>query len=149
MRTDLNLAAMISEDRDDGRATPEVGRRALLNAEGGCVSVANACRLFRRPRPVTKRTLAAAIRKGAIIAYRTGRCHYAVPVWQFRQEGGVFDGFSEVLRALRRKVPGYGQLFPFAFFLQADPVTDGRTPIAALRAGDVKKVLAAVDARIH
>jgi len=143
------MAAMISEERRDGRATPEEGRRALLNAEGGCVSVPKACRLFRKPKPVTRRTLTAAIRKGAVIAYHTGRGNYAVPVWQFRKEGGIFDDLPEALRALRSKVPGYCQLSSFAFFVQADPVTDGRTPIAALRDGDVKKVLDAVEARIH
>jgi hypothetical protein len=125
------------------------GRRSLLNAEGGCVGVSKACWLFRKPRPVTRRTLIAQIRKGAVVAYHRGGGHYAVPVWQFRSGGAVIDGLPEVLRALRSRVPGFGQISPFAFFLQADPVTDGRTPLAVLRDGETFKVLDAVKARIR
>jgi hypothetical protein len=91
----------------------------------------------------------AAIRKGDVIAYHGGGRHYAVPVWQFRREGGVLGGLPEVLRALRTEVPGYGQLSPFAFLLQGDPVTDGRSPLAALRDGETRNVLEAVMARIR
>jgi len=135
--------------RGNGRATPEEGRRTLLNAEGGCVSLDEACLLFRKPGMVTRRTLAAAIRRGGVIGYHRGGGQYAVPVWQFRRDGGLLPGLPDVVKALRSKVPGYGQLSPFAFFVQADPVTDGRTPLAALRDGDMKKVLDAVDARVH
>jgi predicted RNase H-like HicB family nuclease len=147
-RSDRNLAAIISEDRGDGRATPEEGRRVLLNAEGGCVSVTKACGLLRKPRPVTKQALIAQIRKGAVIGYHKGGGHYAVPVWQFRREGGILKGLPVILHALRAKVPGYGQISPFTFFLQADPLTDGRSPLAALRDGETLKVLDAVKARI-
>ena len=148
VRADRNLATILSEERSDGRATPEEGCRVLLDAEGGCVSVNEACRLFRKPRPVTRRTLTAAIRKGAVIGYRTGGDHYAVPVWQFRREGGILKGLPVILHALRAKVPGCGQISPFTFFLQADPLTDGRSPLAALRDGETLKVLDAVKARI-
>jgi hypothetical protein len=133
----------------DRYATAAEGRRALLDAEGGRVGVSEACRLFRKPTPVTRRTLTAAIRKGNLIGYHTGGGHYAVPVWQFRREGDLLDGLPEVLHALQNTVPGYGKLSPFAFFLQAAMVTDGRTPLAALREGDSVKVLEAVRARIH
>lgn len=149
VRADRNLATILSEERSDGRATPEEGCRVLLDAEGGCVSVNEACRLFRKPRPVTRRTLTAAIRKGAVIGYRTGGDHYAVPVWQFRREGGVIKDLPEVLGALRSRVPGYGQLSPFTFLLQADIVTDGRKPLSALRNGEIGKVLDAVAGHIH
>jgi hypothetical protein len=46
-------------------------------------------------------------------------------------------------------VPGYDQLSPFTFFLQEDPVADGRTPLAALRDGDIKKILDAVNDHGH
>jgi len=148
-RPDPNLAAMISQDRDDGRAPPEVGRSILLNAEGGCVGVSEACRLLRKPRPVTKQALMSAIRKGTVIAYHKGGGNYAVPVWQFQRAGGVVEDLPEVLHTLRTKAVGYGQISPFTFLLQADPVTDGRTPLAALRAGELQKVLDAVDAHVH
>lgn len=139
---------LINEGREGGHATAAEGRRALLAAEGGCVGLREACLLFQKPRPVTSRTLTAFIRKGAVIGYHRGGGHYAVPVWQFRRGGGLLKGLPEVLRSLRSRVPGHGQLSPFAFFLQADPVTDNRTPLAALRDGETLKVLDAVKARV-
>jgi hypothetical protein len=131
------------------RATPEEGLSALLTAEGGCVSVDEACGFFRKPKPVTRRTLIAQIRNGNIIGYLTKADQYLVPVWQFRPEGGVVDGLTEVLHALRTKIPGYGQISPFTFFLQADPITDGQKPLVAIRNGEIAKVLDAVDGHIH
>ena len=137
----------ISKVSDRGFTNLAEGRRALLNAQGGCVSVTEACRLFRKGRPVPERTLVAAIRSGTVIAYHKGGGHYAVPVWQFHRKGSLLDGLPEILGALRSMVPGYGQLTPFAFFLQADPVTGGGTPLAALREAQTKKVMEAVRAR--
>jgi hypothetical protein len=142
------IRPFIDEDIRAAYATPEEGLSVLLKAEGGCVSVSQACGLFRKPKPVSRQTLTAQIRKGSVIGYLTGGDHYVVPVWQFRREGGVIEGLAEILNALRAKVPGFGQISPFTFFLQADPVTDGRTPLAALRDGNIQKVLNAVDARI-
>ena len=135
--------------RRSGYASPEEGTSALLAAEGGCVGIDKACRLYRKPNPVTWQTLSAAIRKGDIIAYPTRYGRYWVPVWQFRTEGGVIKGLREILHAMRAKVPGYDELYPFAFFLQPDMATDFRTPLAVLRDGDIKKVLDAVNVRGH
>jgi hypothetical protein len=129
-------------------ATPEEGLTALLQAQGGCVGVSQACILFRRPKPVTRQALTAQIRSGNVIGYLTGGEQYVVPVWQFRREGGVVEGLPEILRLLRENVAGADQLTPFTFFLQADPVTDGRPPIVALRSGELAKVREAVLARV-
>lgn len=136
-----------SESIRDGYATPEEGLAFLLHAGGGCVSVNEACKLFRKPRPVSPQALTEQIRKGNVIAYLSGGGQYLVPVWQFRPEGGVLNGLPEVLAAMRSKIPGAGQLTPFTFLLQADPVTGGRTPLEALRSGDLQRVLEAIDAR--
>jgi len=137
----------ISESIREGYATPEEGLAALLHAEGGCVSINEACKLFRKPRPVTSQALSEQIRNGNVIGYQTGGGQYLVPVWQFRPEGGVLKGIPEVLAAMREKIPGAGNLTPFTFFLQGDPLTAGRTPLEALRAGDIEQVLEAVEAR--
>jgi hypothetical protein len=129
-------------------ATPEEGLSALLEAQGGCVTVNQACRLFRKPSPVARQTLTAQIRNGNVIGYMTGGDQYVVPVWQFRRQGGVLDGLPEILRMLREQIPGADQLTPFTFFLQADPVTDGKPPILALRSGHVQKVRDALLARV-
>lgn len=137
----------IEADAQAGYASPAEGLAALLNAEGGCVGVSEARELFRKPEPVTRQAINERIRRGELLAYRTGADHYMLPVWQFRPEGGVIEGFSEALKALRESMPDAGQLTPFAFFLQADPVAEGRTPLEALRAGDLQQVLDAIEAR--
>jgi hypothetical protein len=130
-----------------GYASPAEGLAALLNAEGGCVDVSDARELFRKPDPVTRQAINERIKRGELLAYRTGGDQYMLPVWQFRPEGGVIEGFPESLKALRESMPSMGQLTPFAFFLQADPVTGGRTPLEALRAGDIQQVLDAIESR--
>jgi len=142
------IRPFLDESIRDGIATPEEGLGDLLGAEGGCVSVASACKLFRKPKPVTRQTLTEQIRNGDVIAYRTGGGHYMVPVWQFRREGGVIEGLSRVLKAIREQIPGGGQLAPFTFFLQADPITSGRTPLEALKAGELEQTLEAVAGHI-
>jgi hypothetical protein len=128
-----------------GYATPKEGLRALLTAEGGCVGPDEACHLLRRPTPVTKRTLSAQIERGNVVAFQAhdGQCH--VPVWQFNPGGGILEGLSAVLKALRRTSPGFDQLTPFTYFLQPVPMIGSRTPLAALRNGEIKKVLEAAE----
>jgi hypothetical protein len=137
----------ISESIREAYATPEEGLTVLLHAEGGCVSVTEACKLFRKPRPVSSQALTEQIRKGSVIGYQTGGGQYLVPVWQFRPEGGVLKGLPEMLAAMRAKIPGAGYLTPFTFFLQGDPVTGGRTPLEVLRAGNLEQVMEAIEAR--
>jgi hypothetical protein len=138
---------VIDEPVREGFATPEEGLVGLLEEEGGCVTIADACKLFRPSKPVSRQSLSKRIRAGEMIAYRTGGDIYLVPVWQFNKTGGLIDGLPEVLAAISKKIPGAGELSPFTFFLQADPITQGRTPLEALRAGDLEQVLAAVEAR--
>jgi hypothetical protein len=140
------MKRIVSQANRPGYASLEEGLAALIIAEGGCVEVDKACRLYRQPNPVTRRTLIAAIRRGDVIGYQARGGGYGVPVWQFRPEGGVIKGLHKVMRT---KVPGYDELSPFIFFLQEDPVTDGRIPLAALRDGEIKKVLDAANDRGH
>jgi hypothetical protein len=126
-------------------ATSEEGLASLLEAEGGCVSVAKACELLRKPDPVTRQALTEQIFAGEIIAYKRGDGKYLVPVWQFQPEGGLLPGLRLVLQKIR-EIPGADPLSPFAFFLQAHPVTGGKRPIDALRSDQIENVLEAVAA---
>jgi hypothetical protein len=135
----------IEEDLREGYATPEEGLAELLTAEGGCVEASEARMLFHKPNGVSRQAISERIRAGELIAYRSGGDRWVLPVWQFRPQGGLLKGLPEVLRKIREKIPHGGELFPFTFFLQADPVCDGRTPLQALRDGDVDVVLRAVD----
>ncbi len=139
-------AAIVAPARG-GYATPEEGLAKLLTAEGGCVDVAKAATLFRKPQPVTRQAVTDRIRNGDIVAYKTSGGHYRVPRWQFRPEGGVLPGLADALNVLR-KDPGFDPLAPFAFFLQAHPLTGGKTPLEAIRAGELPDVLRAAEAEL-
>lgn len=142
------IRPFVEESIREGYATPLEGLADLLELEGGCVDVAHARYLFRKPHPVTRQTISDRIGRGELIAYKTGSGQFMLPRWQFRPQGGLLEGLSDVLKAIRETIPGAGDLTPFAFFLQEDPVTGGRTPLEALKAGDVKQVLDAVAARV-
>jgi hypothetical protein len=135
----------IEEELRQGYATPEEGLAPLLTAEGGCVDVAEARMLFHKPKGVSRQAMSEKIRAREIIAHRTGADRWVLPVWQFRPEGGLLKGLPEVLKKIRETLPHVDELFSFTFFLQPDPVTGGRTPLEALRAGDVAAALTAVE----
>lgn len=132
-----------------GYASPGEGLRILINSEGGCVSTSTACRLFVEASSTGTEGLRARIRRGEIIAYKTKRGRYLIPRWQFAPDGRLIPGLLETLKAMQAIIPGYSQLSPFTFFLQHDPVTDGLTPLDALRDGDLERTLRAVEARVH
>lgn len=138
---------LIEESARASYVAPDEGLAYLLKAEGGCVNVSTARKLFRKPNPVTRQAISERIRKGELVAYRTGGGQYVLPKWQFRREGGVIEGLPEVLAAIRQTIPAASQLTPFAFLLQADPVTGNRPPLEALRQGKLQQVLDAVRAR--
>lgn len=134
------------ENEAPGYAAPEEGIAKLIQAEGGCVPVADAVKLYRRPNPVSRQALAAQIRRGEVVAYLTGSGSYSVPVWQFKPTGGLIDGLPEVLARIREKIPNSGLIEPFIILLQAHPLAGGARPINLLRKGDVGRVLEVVDA---
>lgn len=129
-----------------GHATPDEGLAALLEAGGGCVEVEKARQLFRKPHGVTRQALAQQIRNGQVLAYRSGGGDYVVPVWQFRPEGGVWEGLPEVMAAIRGKLDAGSPLTIFAFLLQPHPLTGGQPPLEWLKRGKLAAVLEAVEA---
>jgi hypothetical protein len=129
-----------------GYASPDEGLTTVLQSSGGCVEVEKARHLFRKPQGVTRQALAQQIRNGQVLAYRSGGGDYLVPIWQFRPEGGVWNGLPEVVAAIRAQLDDKSPLTPFAFLLQAHPLTEGRPPLEILRQGRVQEVLAAIAA---
>src|SRR5256885_8589123 len=63
------LAPVVAQEAAEGFATPEEGLRELLTAEGGTVPLAEAARLYKHPRGVSRQALTDQIRKGKVIAY--------------------------------------------------------------------------------
>jgi hypothetical protein len=62
------------------------------------------------------------------------------PDWQFDADGadGVVAGLPEVLRAMQGPISALGRI---RWFVTPKPLMEGRTPLAALRAGDVDDVI--------
>lgn len=141
--TGNEIRRVIEEPVSAAYATPEEGLAMLLNEEGGCVDVEEATALYRKHKPVTTAAITDRIRNGDMIAYRTGGGQYRIPRWQFKVEGGLLDGLSNVLHALRQSDTAFNQLTPFTFFLQPHPLTGTRTPLEALRAKDIESVVGA------
>jgi hypothetical protein len=135
----------LEEPIREGYATPEQGLAAMLDEEGGCVDLATACKLFRKPGGVSRQTLSEKIRARELIAYRSGGDRWIVPQWQFRPQGGLLKGLPEVLKRMRELLPEHDELFPFTFLLQADPLLEGKTPLESLKAGETEKVIEALE----
>ena len=131
-----------------GYASPADGLWHLLNSEGGCVGTSEACRLFVVAGTGGTKGLRSRIRRCETIAYRNEKGRYLIPRWQFAPDGQLIPGIGDVLRAMRERITGFNPLTSFAFFLQADPVTKGHTPLDALRAGDIAGTLRAVNSLI-
>lgn len=130
----------------EGHASPDEGLAILLEASGGCVEVEKARYLFRKPHGVTRQALAQQIRNGHVLAYRSGGGDYLVPVWQFRPEGGVWEGLPQIMASVREKLDDSNPLTIFAFLLQPHPLTGGRPPLEMLKRGKLTEVQAAIEA---
>ena len=75
--------------------------------------------------------------KGALLAIMDqGRLLF--PAWQFDPDGpnGVLAGLPDVLRALDASLLGKA-----SWLMRANPYLEGRTPLQALREGDLERVL--------
>lgn len=77
---------------------------------------------------------------GRLLAVRDGG-RWRFPVWQFDPAApdGVIAGLPGVLRALRGRLT---ELARVSWFLTPKPLLDGRTPLEALKAGDIDDVIA-------
>ncbi len=132
-----------------GRATTTEGRTKLLTAEGGCVTLAEAGALLRPHKPVSSQTIYGKLLAHKLIGYPSSRGDIAVPVWQFKKEGGMIDGLPAILKVIHQRVPGADNITPFAFLLQHNSLTGGRIPLDLLREGKVDVVMVAVEAYAH
>lgn len=107
-------------------------QRRLLALEGGSVSSQQMATLL----GISRQAVDKRRKRGTLIGLDLGRRGYAYPVWQAN-----LPGLSEVLARLGELSP-WGQL---GFFLATNAWLDNRSPLAALRAGDLDAVLRAAD----
>jgi hypothetical protein len=106
-------------------------RRALL---ANALSVADVAELL----AVGRQTPHDRVKAETLLAVKeNGKLMF--PDWQFDAEGadGVVAGLPEVLRAMQGPISALGRI---RWFVTPKPQMDGRTPLEALRAGDVGDV---------
>lgn len=107
-------------------------QRRLLALEGGSVSSQQMAALL----GISRQAIDKRRKRGTLIGLDLGRRGYVYPVWQVD-----LPGLPEVLARLGGLSP-WGQL---GFFLATNAWLDDRSPLAALRAGDLDAVLRAAD----
>jgi hypothetical protein len=113
-------------------------RDRVLQAEGGTVGAEAMARGLR----VTRQAVEKRRRAGQLIGLATGRRAYAYPVWQVAPEGGALPGLERVLAAFVDRDPWVWA----SYMVRPDDRLDGRTPLAALRGGEVDAVVRAAAA---
>jgi hypothetical protein len=131
------LAALVPEDPlAEARLRGIEARRRLLEAEGGVLRAQDVAALLH----ISRQAAYKRYRAGRLLAVSCGRHGFVFPAWQF-VPGGVLPGLEDVLDALA----GFDPWMKLAFFLEANAATGGKTPLAALRKGNLKEVLRAAE----
>lgn len=105
-------------------------RDQLLQHAGGVLSAEEAGKIV----GITRQAIDKRRRSNAILAVREGS-DWKYPACQFR-DGEVLPGIAEVVRGLE----GQGAWATLDFLLAPDSALDGRSPLAALRQGDLAAV---------
>jgi hypothetical protein len=114
---------------------------ALLSEEGGALSLKEAVSWLGKNERERKRWNDRIV-SGEIVSFQTTGGHWFVPRWQFTTKGKLLPGIVDVVKILRSR-PEFEAVSPFLFLLQSNPNTQGKTPLACLRAGKVMEVLCA------
>lgn len=113
-------------------------RQALRAAAGGLLSAAEVGALL----TISRQAVDKRRRAGGLLAVREGS-DWKYPVCQFDQRAGsVLPGIAEVVAGLQ----GQGPWMVLDFLLAGDDALGGRSPVAALREGDLVAVLRLVRA---
>lgn len=113
----------------------------LLSEEGGTFPLKEAVAWLGRNESERKRWNDRIV-SGEIVSFQTISGHWFVPRWQFTAKGKLLPGIVEVVKILRGR-PEFEAISPFLFLLQANPNTQGKTPLSLLRAGKVLDVTCA------
>jgi hypothetical protein len=113
------------------------GRRAvfgLLSQEGGCVTQDKVAELL----GVSEADVERLLKKGDVLTVARPGAQLEFPVWQF-SKGKVLGGLKKVIAALSE----HNDLAKLRFFLAGNMHLSGRSPLEALRAGDLESVIRA------
>jgi hypothetical protein len=113
------------------------GRRAvfaLFSQEGGCIPQAKVSKLL----GVSEEEVERLSRQGDLLAIARPGAETEFPIWQFSQ-GKILHGLKRVITALS----DHNDLAKLRFFLAGNLHLSGRSPLDALRAGDLEDVIRA------
>jgi hypothetical protein len=128
--------------RDDPLVEPHIrgilARRWLLDEEGGVVAAEKLGTLLGG---ITRQGIDRRRKHGKLLALDLGRHGYAYPLWQVH-EGRVLPGLDRVLAELDEFDPW----MQAGFMLNPNTWLGGETPLAALRRGQLDRVLTAARA---
>ena len=102
----------------------------LLAAEGGAISTREIAAAI----GITRQAIDKRRKSGALIGVSLGKRGYLYPAWQVG-----LNGLTDVLAELR----GYDPWTLLAFMLTPNIRLEGRTPLTALRAGDIAQAVEA------
>jgi hypothetical protein len=108
--------------------------RRLINDHGGALTSVQAASLLGVSRQMIDRKR----QHGKLLAVSTGRHGYRYPAWQF-EPSGVLPGLEDALSVLAP----FDSWMQVAFFVSPNERLQGKTPIEALKAGDLEAVLEA------
>jgi biotin operon repressor len=109
-------------------------QQALVKSGGGSLSAEETAHLL----GISRQAVDKRRRQGQLIGLTQGRRGYAYPAWQF-ENGKTIAHLEKALHALR----GHDSWMQLNFFLNSNDRLDGITPLQALRAGDLERVLSA------
>lgn len=143
------LEVAIAAPARAGYASPAEGYLALVNAEGGCMSVREAGEVLGAGRGFTRQGVQDRIKRNALLATKTPGGEYVIPRWQFGGDGNVLPGLTDALKTLKDELPGYTPLAAFSFFLQPSPVLGLETPLSFLKKRKIEEVIVAASEFAH
>jgi hypothetical protein len=135
----LTASSMVSESAaEDPLAAAKFRglerKRQLVEAAGGAMSAQDVAEFL----GITRQAVDKRRAQNHLIALTQGRRGYIYPSFQF-DEGSTLSGLSDVLAELK----SFDPWMQLAFFVNSNDRLSGKTPAAALRAGDQSEVLRA------
>jgi hypothetical protein len=109
-------------------------KRQLVEAAGGALSAQDVAELL----GITRQAVDKRRTQNQLIALTQGKRGYIYPSFQF-EDGNAISGLGDVLEQLK----SFDPWMQLAFFVNANDRLNGKTPVAALRAGKQSDVLRA------
>jgi len=109
-------------------------KQEILGRDGGTLGVGEIADFLQ----VSRQAIEKRRQRGTMLGLSLGSRGFRYPRWQFTDDG-ILEGLPDVLAALRENA--VTEWMAAEFFVTTDEYLDGRTPIEALRNGELESVL--------